>query len=313
MPDQTLFSNPTIINRSSESMREVPDDSVTLTVTSPPYWNAIDYDGYAEGKRSSKYAFRTRAYGKGFKPDDYEGYLALMQRIFREVYRVTRPGGCCAIVVASIQHEGRCYPIPFDLTTRMQAIGWVVYHTLVWNKCRSVMDRGGTFIRLGTPGSFHPNVYTEHILVFRKPGPRLFNAKQTARDRLPISTLVKLDVVKDIWHIGTVGPRTIEHPCPFPAEVPHRLILLYSSTGDLVLDPFCGSGQTGAVANALERRFVGYEIETPFAEYARTRVRQPPNLRRRQLIARYQHLEDDPFALIGNADPAKETPGRDAA
>ncbi len=295
-------SDPRIIARSSESMREIGDDRVTLTVTSPPYWNAIDYDAYAKAG-----SFKTRTYAKGFAPNDYESYLGLMQRVFREVYRVTRPGGFCAVVVASIQHVGRCYPIPFDLTTRMQALGWVFYHEIVWNKCRSVMDRGGTFIRYGTPSAYHPNVLTEHILVFRKNGPKLFGPNDP--EPIPRTDLVKLDVVNNLWHIAPVAGGAIAHPCPFPVEIPHRLIRLYSQRGDLVLDPFCGSGQTGKAAVALGRRFVGYEIEEEFVHCARQRLREPLGLRRAQLLAKYIHLEADPFVTVaGDNSTERDAP-----
>jgi site-specific DNA-methyltransferase (adenine-specific) len=277
-----------IVERSSESMTEVADAAVTLTVTSPPYFNAVDYGKYARQE-----PWRERGYSKGFEPGTYEAYLALMQRIFREVHRVTKPGGLCVIVVGSVLDKGVNYAIPFDLTARMQDLGWQLFHELIWHKGFNTLDRAGGFIRYGTPGSFHPNVATEHILVFRRLGPKLFTAKDGPS--VPVSGLVTREVVNNVWHILPVPPWQVDHPCPFPEEIPYRLLLLYSVPGSLVLDPFCGSGQTGKVAIALGRRFVGYEVEPAFVQTARARLRQPLQLRSAQLVARMDHIVNDPF------------------
>lgn len=285
---------------SSESMRELDDASVTLTVTSPPYFNAIDYDRYAQGKNGDPTEYRTREYARGFTPGDYESYLAMMQRVFREVYRVTKPGGWCVVVVSEVRHQGRCYAIPFDLTTRMQDLGWMLAEPIIWNKCVPVCDRSGGFVQLRTPGSYYPAPCHEHILVFRKPGKPLFTSKDS--EPLPLTPLVQREIIFNVWHVLPVPARRIAHPCPFPEEIPHRLCLLYSIPGSLILDPFSGSGQTGKVALALGRRFVGYEIEPEFAALSRTRLREPISLRRVQVVRRVEHLEDDPFLRAGLID-----------
>ncbi|MCC6229943.1 MAG: site-specific DNA-methyltransferase [Phycisphaerales bacterium] len=293
------FQAPAIIERSAESMRELPDESVMLTVTSPPYFNAVDYDRYAAGLPE----YKTRSYSKGFEPDGYESYLSLMQRVFREVYRVTAPGGWCVVVAASILRLGKNLTVPFDLTSRLQDLGWELCHEIIWDKGRPVLDRAGAFIKHRTAGSFHPNISTEHILVFRRPGPRLLFAKDS--DPLPLSPLLTREIANNLWHIPPVPPGAIDHPCPFPEEIPHRAILLYSVPGALVLDPFSGSGQTGKVAIALNRRFVGYEIEARFAELARSRLKEPLSLRAQQMVRRFEHIEDDPFLTAGRNTPPK--------
>lgn len=282
-----------IVNRSCESMRELDDGSVALTVTSPPYWNAMEYSRFDSTDRSKH---KARTYARGF--DGYDEYLTMMQRIAAELYRVTKPGGFCAVVVGSIQHERRCVPIPTDLCDRFRQLGWEIHHEIVWHKTRSVMDRAGTFVQRPYPGYFHPNVLTESILVFCKPGPKIFesrtgNEKQDAA--LPVTSLMTRDVFNNVWAIPPVHPELLDHPCPFPEEIPHRLILLYTYPGDLVLDPFAGSGQTLKVARALGRSAVGYELEEQFAQLAKKRAIEPLQLRQRQLILRTDAIEGDPF------------------
>ena len=103
--------------RSSLNMTEVEDNSISLTVTSPPYWNAIDYDIHANGNGGEWY--RTRKYNNGF--EGYDEYLHLLTQIFTEVYRVTKPGGFCAIVIGTVLMNGKHIPVPFDLTARLGA------------------------------------------------------------------------------------------------------------------------------------------------------------------------------------------------
>jgi site-specific DNA-methyltransferase (adenine-specific) len=102
-----------------------------------------------------------------------------------------------------------------------------------------------------------------------------------------------MDVANSIWHIAPVPPDFLNHPCPFPEEIPHRLTTLYSYPGELVLDPFVGSGQTTKVAHALERRYVGYDIIEKYVELARQRIDEPLYLRQEQLIVRFKKIDID--------------------
>jgi site-specific DNA-methyltransferase (adenine-specific) len=103
-----------IFPHSCEKMPEIADNSVALTVTSPPYWNAIDYDLHAEDKEQF---YRTRSYSEGFS--DYQDYLDWLAGVFREVFRVTKPGGFCAIVIGTVLLDSVHYPVPFDLSSRL--------------------------------------------------------------------------------------------------------------------------------------------------------------------------------------------------
>ena len=273
---------------SSERMQELATASVALTVTSPPYWNAIDYDIHVNGNGSEWY--RTRQYNNGF--EGYDEYLNLLTKIFLEVQRVTNPGGFCAIVIGTVLMNGQHVPVPFDITTRLVSEGWEFHQDIIWHKTTAGVRRAGSFIQNPYPGYYYPNIMTEYILVFRKPGPKIYRQRDKRREsnRLEVDRLFKMDTANNIWHIAPVPPRTIEHPCPFPEEIPYRLVEMYSYQGDTVLDPFVGSGQTTKIAAALGRIAVGYDTEEKYVEYSKKRIAEPLRLRNQQLIARFEKI-----------------------
>ncbi len=285
---------PQLYCHSSERMPELADGSVALTVTSPPYWNAIDYDIHANGNGAEWY--RTRQYDEGFS--SYEGYLDLLATIFTEVNRVTKPGGFCAVVIGTVLMKGRHIPVPFDLTARLchEDVGWEFHQDIVWHKTTAGVRRAGSAIQKPYPGYFYPNIMTEYILLFRKPGPRIYRNLNGAREtsRFQIDDVFKRDIANNVWHIAPVPPRVIDHPCPFPEEIPYRLITMYSYAGDTVLDPFVGSGQTTKVANCLDRLAVGYDTESSYVEYAAKRAIDPLHIRPDQLVTRYEKVRVSP-------------------
>ena len=276
--------------QTSERMEQAADGSVALTVTSPPYWNAIDYDVHAGG---SDGWYRSRKYSDGF--GDYSGYLDLMRRIFSEVLRVTKPGGFCAVVIGTVLIKGRHMPVPFDLLSRLCSAGWQFHQDIIWHKTTAGVRRAGVAIQKPYPGYYYPNIMTEYIMVFRKPGEPIYRQADGAKEesRFPIDDLFKLDVANNIWHIAPVPPHHLEHPCPFPEEIPHRLVRMYSYRGDLVLDPFCGSGQTAKVATALGRSSINFDTKRTYIDYARARLSEPLRVRKKQLVARFEKIQTD--------------------
>lgn len=281
-----------------EAMPELKDDSVALTVTSPPYWNAIDYDIHATQGKAEHY--RTRAYALGYS--DYADYLDWLDRVFKEVLRVTKPGGFCAIVIGTVLLNGRHFPVPFDLIARLTRSGWLFHQDIIWHKCTAGVKRAGVTIQQPYPGYYYPNIMTEYILVFRKPGDPIYTARSIetkARSRYPINRLFTLDIANNLWHIAPVPPDVIDHPCPFPEEIPYRLIQLYSYRGEVVLDPFVGSGQTLKVARHLKRKFVGYETIEQYVRLATQRLTEPLRIRPQQIIARFEKVGlDEPAGKI---------------
>jgi DNA modification methylase len=274
-------------------MPELADNSVDLTVTSPPYWNAIDYDAHA---RNSKQNYRPR------QEEAYDAYLEFLKRVFTETYRVHKPGSHCAIVIGTVLLKGKHVPVPYHVTRLMEDIGWEFHQDVIWAKVTGGVKRAGATIQNPYPGYYYPNLMLEYILIFRKPGRARIYASRTKeeklRDAMALDAVFTRDIANNIWHIAPVPPNQLPHPCPFPEELAYRLIRLFAYTGDVVLDPFAGIGTTLKVAHATGRQYVGYELKKEYIAVAEKRVREPLTLRK-QLIADFVKVE------YGEKMPAK--------
>lgn len=298
-----------IFCHSSENMHEIPDNQVALTVTSPPYWNAIDYDIHASDK---KQYYRTRKYSNGF--DEYTNYLEWLNRIFTEILRVTKPGGFLCLVVGTVLFEGKHYPVPFNITTNLIKSGWEFHQDIIWHKCTAGVKRAGVTIQKPYPGYYYPNIMTEYILIFRKPGLAIYKDRsegEKTKAQFPINRLFTMDIANNIWHIAPVPPDQLDHPCPFPEEIPYRLITMYSYPGELVLDPFLGSGQTTKVANALKRHYVGYDTIQKYVDLANRRLKEYLSVRPKQLIAVFDKVDlDEPISSLEQSTTIKVRRGQ---
>ncbi|MBM3327788.1 MAG: site-specific DNA-methyltransferase [Calditrichaeota bacterium] len=280
-----------IFSHSCESMTEIQDGRIALTVTSPPYWNAIDYDIHSQDK--TRY-YRTRNYTNGYS--DYKEYIGWLSRVFAEVLRVTKPGGFCAIVVGTVLLEGKHFPVPFDTVRALCENGWEFHQDIIWHKCTAGVKRAGSAIQKPYPGYYYPNIMTEYILIFKKAGPAIYQNKSQhnkAQSPYPINRLFTMDIANNIWHIAPVPPGIIDHPCPFPEEIPYRLIQLYSYPDDVVFDPFAGSGQTLKIAHHLNRRWIGYETIEKYVKLSLQRINEPLSLREMQLVAKFDKIQID--------------------
>lgn len=274
-----------IFSHSCEKMPEIADGTVALTVTSPPYWNAIDYDIHAN---DSEQFYRTRSYSNDFT--EYPEYIEWLTKVFNEVYRITKPGGFCGIVIGTVLLDGVLYPVPFDLSARLTKSDWIFHQDIIWHKCTAGVKRAGVTIQKPFPGYYYPNIMNEYILMFQKPGPKIYlnrSQEEKTSAKYMIDTLFTLETANNIWHIAPVPPGFIEHPAPFPEEIPYRLITLYSYPDEVILDPFSGSGQTLKVARALDRKFFGYETIPTYVELALKRIDQPLSIRSKQLVANF--------------------------
>lgn len=268
--------------QSSLKMQQCADSSVALTVTSPPYWNAIDYDIHTKKGEDAWYREREyQAFG-----DAFDDYLDNIKKVFKEVKRVTIDGGFCAIVIGTILHKGKHYPTPMFITEKMVEVGWEFHQDIIWNKVTGGVKRAGSFIQHPKAGYYYPNIMTEYILIFRKPG----EPRRGIKKALDIDDLFKRDIANNIWHIAPVPPRAIDHPCPYPEELVRRLVLLYSDKGDEVLDPFLGSGQTALVSLREGRCCVGYDIEYRYLELSEKRILTPPPSRAFNLVPRFERI-----------------------
>ena len=253
--------------------------SVRITVTSPPYHNAIDYKRHLE-----KDTWYRGNLGTGL-----EEYLLEMERAFAEIYRVTSESGFCCIVIGNELSNGSIIPLPHLLTERLCSPKgpWAFHEEIIWNKVTGGLDRFGVTIQRPYPTYYRANIMHEHILVLRKGKLVHMMDKDSA---IEIDDVMKRDTSNSIWNIAPVPPRYIEHPCPYPEEIPLRLIALYSNKWDLVLDPFSGSGQTGKAAKHLERDFFGIDIQFLYTKLSKSRMANEKVHTRSQLVAKWEKL-----------------------
>jgi len=289
-----------IVCASAEDLDFIPDSSIDLTVTSPPYWNAIDYRSHTSDPTAN---YRTRE-GEG----SYSSYLTFLERSYAQIFRVHRPGSFVATIIGTLLQNGQHIPLPFHFLHLMERIGFDFHQDIIWHKCTAGVKRAGTFIQKPFPGYYYPNIMTEYILIFKKPGEPIYRGKKVEEkenSQFEIDGIFTKDIANNIWNIAPVPPRLIKHPCPFPEEIPHRLIRLYSYRGDVVLDPFCGSGTSLKVAHALGRRYVGVDIEPKYVEMSKRTVTEHLRLRKRQIVLRFDKMSQGERATATRAQNRK--------
>jgi len=226
-------------------MSELPDCSIHLMVTSPPYNVGKDYD----------------------EDLSLEEYLAFLRNVWSEVYRVLVPGGRACVNVANL---GRKPYIPLNglIAQEMTELGFLMRGEIIWDKASSA----STSTAWGSwQSATNPTLRDTHeyILVFSKGSFR--------RDKMDgrVSTISKdqfLEFTKSVWEFPSESARKVGHPAPFPTELPNRLIQLYTFSNEIVLDPFMGSGQTAIAALKAGRHFIGYEISGEYLELANSRI-----------------------------------------
>jgi len=234
-----------IFCKSSEKMEELPDNSVHLIVTSPPYNVGKEYD----------------------KDFTLEEYLEFLKRVWKEVYRVLVPGGRVCINVANL---GRKPYIPLHafIIRDMLDIGFLMRGEIIWNKASSASPSTawGSWCSAANPTLRDVH---EYILIFSKG-----TFQRIKKGRSTISRDEFLEFTKSVWTFPAVSAKEIGHPAPFPVELPYRCIQLYTYEGEVVLDPFMGSGQTAIAAIKTGRYYVGYEIEQKYVKLAEKRIRE---------------------------------------
>ena len=239
-------------------MDAIPDGAVDLVVSGPPYYTYIDYQAAARGDEAR---WRTA------RP--YPSFLEEFREWYTEVWRVLRPGRHCAVVVGSVRHEGVNYPLPFHVVPLMEEVGWTFAYEIVWRKNFAASHAGRAFARHQKIGSYIPNNTIEYVLVFQKATSRAGRREDLGSACISSEHLQRLlDNVWDLMPASRKKGGGPAHPCPFPPEVPMRLVALLSAPGELVLDPFAGAATTGRAALAMGRRFVGYEIVPEYAAAA---------------------------------------------
>ncbi len=234
----------TVLCKSSERIDELPDSSVHLAVTSPPYNVGKTYD-------------------TDLTLDQYRG---LLRSVFSEVHRVLVTGGRVCVNVANL---GRKPYIPLHqyVIQDMQAIGFLMRGEVVWNKGSSA---GASTAWGSWQSAANPSLRDTHeyILVFSK---GTYSRSAEAR-RDTITRDEFLTYTKSVWEFPAESATRAGHPAPFPLELPYRCIQLYSFEDDVILDPFCGVGTTCVAALKTGRHFVGYDNKKEYVDTALRRI-----------------------------------------
>jgi site-specific DNA-methyltransferase (adenine-specific) len=242
--------SPLVLNRiyckSSEHMEELPDNSVHLMVTSPPYNVGKEYD-------------------EDLSLDEYRG---LLRRVLSEVHRVLVPGGRACINVANL---GRKPYIPLHIYIIEDAleVGFLMRGEIIWDKASS-SSPSTAWGSWRSPANPTLRDTHEYIMVFCKD---TFSRKTTDK----ISTISRdefLEYTKSVWTFPAESARKVGHPAPFPVELPYRLIQLYTFEREVVLDPFVGSGAACIAALKANRFYVGYDISAEYVKLAQKRVQE---------------------------------------
>jgi site-specific DNA-methyltransferase (adenine-specific) len=253
-----------LINGDARDLSFLEAESVHLVVTSPPYWNLKRYNEHEDQLGHI---------------DDYEQFLAELAKVWRHIFRVLVPGGRLVCVVGDVcvsrRRFGRhlVFPLHADICVQCRKIGFDNLNPIIWHKIANAsyeVQNGSKF--LGKP--YEPNAIIkndiEFILMQRKPGGyRRPTDQQRRESRIDKG---KFDQwFQQIWNIP--GASTRNHPAPFPLELAERLVRMFSFSGDMVLDPFCGSGTTLVAALKNGRSSAGVEIDRAYCRAAARKLK----------------------------------------
>jgi len=247
----------------------IPDESLHLIVTSPPYWTLKKYNDHPDQLGDVT---------------EYEDFLDELDKVWRHAFRVLVPGGRLVCVVGDVclsrRRFGRHVVVPLhsDIAVRCRKIGFDNLNPILWHKIANAnFEVEGNTTFLGKP--YEPNAIIkndiEFILMQRKPG----GYRSPTDKQRSLSMISKTDFeawFRQIWTLG--GESTRKHPAPFPLELAHRLVSMFSFVGDTVLDPFAGTGTTLVAASRIGRHSIGVEIDPDYAALAASRLRDQGDL-----------------------------------
>jgi DNA modification methylase len=254
----------------------IADESVHLVVTSPPYWTLKRYNDHPDQLGHVR---------------DYERFLDQLDRVWRQVFRVLVPGGRLVCVVGDVclsrRDNGRhlVMPLHADIVVRCRKLGFDNLNPIIWHKIANAtfeVERGSSKF-LGKP--YEPNAIVkndiEFILMQRKPG----GYRKPTDEQRKLSMIDKEDF--DLWfqQFWTLsGASTRDHPAPFPLELANRLVRMFSFAGDVILDPFSGTGTTLVAAAQAGRSAIGVEIDPTYVRRAADRLATLADLFHRPIV-----------------------------
>jgi DNA modification methylase len=246
--------------RDMDAAGDVADGSVALVVTSPPYFAGKAYE---------------EALGQGGVPGDYLEYLGMLEAVFAECVRKLEPGGRIAVNVANLGRKPY-RSLSSDVIAILEGLGLLLRGEIIWQKGRGAGGScaWGSFQRPGNPVL---RDVTERIVVASKGRfDRAVDARARQDRGMPSSGSMSVDdfleATLDVWELAPESARRVNHPAPFPVELPKRLIELYTYYDDLVLDPFMGAGATAVAAVRSGRRYVGFDTDAGYVAGAEARV-----------------------------------------
>ncbi len=248
-------------------MKLIADGTIPLHITSPPYYAYKDY-GDSEGNIEN---FKT-----------YEEYIDFLDRWLKESYRVSCEDGRLCVIIDDKHTNLKTEGVNKNRGTHARIIlmaekhGWVYKDLIIWAKVRRGNASGGAVYMLGSY-PYPPNIplinLFEYILIFRKDGKKRVNfVSKSDKEKSKLTFNEFKWAAESIWKIA--AEKNKEHPCPFPEEIPRRLIKLFSFVGDTVLDSFVGGGTTPMVAKSNKRNYIGFDINQDYVDMSDKRLKQ---------------------------------------
>jgi site-specific DNA-methyltransferase (adenine-specific) len=252
-------------NGDARELGWIPDASIHLVVTSPPYWTLKEYRDHP---------------GQLGHVEDYEDFHGELEKVWAHAYRVLVPGGRLVCVVGDVclsrRENGRhvVMPLHADIIVRTRKIGFDNLNPIIWHKISNAnyeVENGSSF--LGKP--YEPNAIIkndiEFILMLRKPG----GYRKPTESQRRASKLTKeehQEWFRQIWTLP--GASTREHPAPFPVDLAYRLVRMFSFVEDTVLDPFLGTGSTTIAAIKAGRNSIGNELDPTYLKLAGGKIEE---------------------------------------
>ncbi len=277
------------VNGDARNMTLVPDNSVALVVTSPPYFVGKEYEQAVVGDRDRAQAI----------PESYLDFLQMLRDIFAECWRVLEPGGRIAVNVANLGRKPY-RSLSADVINILQDdLGMLLRGEIIWHKAEGA---SGSLAWGSYRSATNPVLrdITERVIIASKG--RFDRAVKPAKretaglpHRSSVSADEFMEATLDVWRIDPESARRVGHPAPFPVELPRRLIDLYTFEGDVVLDPFLGSGSTVVAAARTGRVGVGFDLDPDYLELTRERVAAEEARTRHRAV---ESAGDEPLPLL---------------